>query len=260
MGFYDLSKEERVQRTADIQHEILQDLLQGQQSAILRYFEDEDIYIRKASYLGIGRIYNTKPSLRDAIIKHFNILQHHESELVRQTVVNAAGEIGMFQFEKVVHYFNIALHDTHHKVRNAVIGSVKKMSQKNPTPVLIWAKKYINHPDTEIRREICHGIELRGRTHPQDVLPLLETLQFETQKRVRDTLIHVLGQISYKKGCLATVIAALKRWKDLPLVKEALLEIIDVHSEKRYAKFTTLSQKEVIREIEKGFSTLDFTK
>ncbi len=80
------------------------------------------------------------------------------------------------------------------------------MGEKNPEPVLTWAKNYLYHADKEIRREICNGIELRGRTHPQDILPLLKKLQHEKTARVRNTLIHVLGQISYKKGCLITVI------------------------------------------------------
>ena len=40
-------------------------------------------------------------------------------------------------------------------------------------------KKYLHHPGKEVCREICHGIELRGRTHPQDILPLLKELQFD---------------------------------------------------------------------------------
>ena len=96
-----------------------------------------------------------------------------------------------------------------------------------------------------MRREICHGIELRGRTHPQDILPLLKMLQHDSEKRVRNTLVHVLGQISYKKGCLKTVINELNSWSNKILISDAIDEIIDVHSEKRYAKFTALTQEEV---------------
>jgi len=28
----------------------------------------------------------------------------------------------------------------------------------NPEPVFKWVKKYLHHPDKEIRREICHGM------------------------------------------------------------------------------------------------------
>ena len=34
------------------------------------------------------------------------------------------------------------------------------------------------------------------------------------------TLIHVLGQIAYKNGCLKTVVEDLKTWENKKLVKE----------------------------------------
>jgi hypothetical protein len=179
-------------------------------------------------------------------------LLNESDELIRQTVVNAAGEIGLFQFEEVVEIFDKSLFDKHHKVRNAVIGSLKKMSQKNPKPSLEWANKYLSHPEKEIRRQVCHGIELRGRTHPEDILPMLKTLQFEDTKRVRDTLLHVLGQISYKKNCLPKVIANLNTWSNKQLIEDAVDEIVDVHSEKRYAKFSALTQGEVVDYISKN--------
>ncbi|MBX2829139.1 MAG: HEAT repeat domain-containing protein [Flavobacteriaceae bacterium] len=253
MGFYDLSKTERAQKVADIQYELQQAIMHGEWDHIFTYFGDDDTYIRKAAYQGIGRIYNHESSLRPKVLLALSQLKKHEEEHIRQTVVNAAGEIGMFQFESVVQFFDEALFDTHHKVRNAVIGSVKKMGQKNPKPVLKWAQGYLNHPDKEIRREICHGIELRGRTHPEDVLPLLETLQYDETRRVRDTLVHVIGQISYKKGCLPKVVAALNRWKNKELIQDALDEIVDVHSEKRYAKFSALSQEEVVTYLSENF-------
>ena len=36
------------------------------------------------------------------------------------------------------------------------------MGERNPVPVLAWAKPYFKHEDKEIRREICHGIELEA--------------------------------------------------------------------------------------------------
>ena len=127
------------------------------------------------------------------------------------------------------------------------------MSKKNPIPVLAWAKKYLHHENKEIRREICHGIELRGRTHPQDILPLLKELQNDQTSRVRNTLIHVLGQIAYKKGCLETVIAELNTWENKQLVEKAIDEIVDVHH--RYRSFAVLSQKEAIAYIAKNYKT-----
>jgi hypothetical protein len=124
------------------------------------------------------------------------------------------------------------------------------MGEKNPKPVLKWAKKYLHHPEKEVRREICHGIELRGRTHPQDILPLLKELQHDKTARVRNTLIHVLGQISYKKGCLPTVVQHLKTWNNRELVTQAIEEIIDVHE--RYKDFAAMTQKEAVAIIRKS--------
>lgn len=255
MGFYDLTKVERAQKVADIQYDLLQVVKTKNSPLHIQYFDDEDTYIRKAAYQGLGRIYNAEVTLREGILQLLSKLKNHTSELVRQTVVNAAGEIGMFQFEAVQPFFDEALFDDHHKVRNAVIGSLKKMGQKNPLPTLQWAKKYLTHDDKEVRREICHGIELRGRTHPQDILPLLQILEDETTKRVRDTTVHVLGQISYKKGCLPTVVTALNTWKNQKLVQDAADEIIDVHSTKRYAKFSALSQEEVVTYLSENLKT-----
>src|SRR6185436_1544028 len=95
--------------------------------------------------------------------------------------------------------------------------------------VIEWSRTYLHHPDKEIRREVCHGIELRGRTHPQDILHLLRELQDDKTKRVRWTLVHVIGQVSYKKGCLETVIKDILTWENKQLIADAIEEIIDVH-------------------------------
>lgn len=248
MAFYDLSKPERVALVDKITSEIRNDLKQSKCENISRYFSDDDTYVRKSSYLSLGRMYtfesDLQPTLMDTLLK----LESSEDPKVRQTVVNAAGEIGMVDFERVQRFFDKGLFDAHHSVRNAVIGSLKKMGQKNPVPVLKWAEPYLEHPDKEIRREICHGLELRGRTHPQDILPLLQKLQNNKTMRVRGTLIHVLGQIAYKKGCLQTVVAALNRWENKALVKDALNEIVDVHQ--RYKDFAILTQEEAISYID----------
>ena len=114
------------------------------------------------------------------------------------------------------------------------------MGEVNPIPVLKWARNYLHHEDKEIRREICHGIELRGRKYPQDILPLLKELQHDKTARVRNTLVHVIGQIAYKKGCIEKVVAHLKSWENKQLVADALKEIIDVHY--RYRNFSALTQ------------------
>lgn len=251
MGFYDLSKEARVVLVNQMTNVILNDFTTNSMAKSLGYFEEEDTYIRKAAYQAVGKIYFAEKHLQTSVLNGLKQLFTSEDDKVRQTVVNAVGEIGIVDFETVQVFFEKALEDEHHRVRNAVIGSIKKMTEKNPKPVLSWCKKYVTHPDQEIRRQICHGIELRGRTHPEDILPLLKSFELDKTARVRNTLIHVLGQIAYKKDCLPKVIAHLKTWKNEEVVEKALLEIIDVHQ--RYAKFSALSQAEAIAYIEEHF-------
>lgn len=251
MSFYELSKEERNKLVEKIYIEIESDLTKNSTKHIIICFSDDDTYVRKTGYLAIGKIFYARPKLQSAILSALKNLLKHDNEKIRQTVVNAAGEIGKFHFNKVQSFFDIGLFDEHHSVRNAVIGSIKKMGDKNPEPVLAWARPFLKHPDKEIRREICHGIELRGRTHPQDILPLLKELEFDETRRVTDTLIHVLGQISYKKGCLKTVVSHLNTWKNKELVTKALDEIVDVH--KRYEKFAFLTQDEAIDYIDANY-------
>ena len=251
MSFYDLAKEERIALVDKISQEIASDLASNKCKNILTYFSDEDTYIRKTGYLTIGKLFYKRPDLQFQILSRLKQLSISDIHKVRQTVVNAAGEIGKFHFDKVQAFFDIGLFDKHHSVRNAVIGSVKKMGEKNPVPVLAWAKSYLKHPDKEIRREICHGIELRGRTHPQDILPLLKELEHDETRRVSDTLIHVLGQIAYKNGCLKTVVTDLKAWCNKKLVQKAFEEIVDVHH--RYRSFAVLTQQEAIDFIDKNY-------
>ncbi len=251
MSFYDLNKSERIELVDKINQQILSELKSGKQKYILDYFSDEDTYIRKTGYLAIGKIYIANKTLHPSIFKLLNSLFKNENEKIRQTVINAAGEIGKKDFDSIEQLMKAGLFDEHHSVRNAVIGSIKKMGEKNPKPTIAFAKLFLKHPDKEIRREICHGIELRGRTHPQDILPLLKELQDDKTARVRNTLVHVLGQIAYKKGCLETVIKDLKTWKNKELVKDAIEEIIDVHH--RYRNFSVKTQDEAIEYIEKNY-------
>ena len=251
MAFYDLSKEERLRVVKKINANILANLKKETQKHILNYFSNEDTYIRKTAYLAIGKIYKTEEDLQTAILNLIEKLFLFENEKVRQTSINAAGEIGMKDFSPIENLMKRGLFDKHHSVRNAVIGSIKKMSEKNPKPVLKFARQYLHHEDKEIRREICHGIELRGRTHPQDIIPLLKELQHDKTSRVRNTLVHVIGQIAYKKGCLETVIADLKTWENKQLVQDALEEIIDVHE--RYKNFSVKTKQQATKYITKHF-------
>ena len=49
---------------------------------------------------------------------------------------------------------------------------------------------------------------------PEEILPLLTEVQSDPDKDVRRMVIHVVGLISYKKGCLEKVVLALKGRKD----------------------------------------------
>ena len=251
MSFYSISKEERIKRVASISSDVLYNFQSHTHDQILAYFNDEDTYIRKSAYLSVGRIYNDHSDLQSSIIQQLNFLLLDDRFKVRQTVINAAGEIGKKDFAVVKHFFDKGLFDEHHSSRNAVIGSIKKMGEVNPKPILSWAKEYLHHPDKEIRREICHGIELRGRKYPQDILPLLMELQHDKTARVRNTLVHVLGQIAYKKGCLQTVIEHLKQWKNTALVNEALAEIIIIHD--RYRNFSVFTPDEAKQYIAENY-------
>jgi HEAT repeat protein len=251
MAFYDQNKEERAETVKRISDHLLKELKTGRSKQTIIYAGDEDTYIRKAAYLSLGKLYLSHAELRQTIIKRIDELLLHESFKVRQTAINAAGEIGKSDFKIVQPVFDKGLFDEHHSPRNAVIGSIKKMGEVNPKPVLAWAKKYLHHQDKEIRREICHGIELRGRKYPEDILPLLQELEHDQTARVRNTLVHVLGQIAYKKGCLATVVAHLNEWENKALVRDAIEEIIDVHE--RYKDFAILTQDEAMRYIDKYF-------
>lgn len=249
--FYELDKQSRDELVLKIHSAVSNAFNTNDDAALVLYFEDEDTYIRKSAYLSVGKLFLQNKKLQTRIIEMLNELRFHDSFKIRQTVINAVGEIGKKDFELVQHFFDEALFDEHHAPRNAVIGSIKKMGEVNPLPVLTWSKKYLHHPDKEIRREICHGIELRGRKHPQDILPLLKELQFDATSRVRNTLVHVIGQIAYKKGCLEIVIADLKQWENQKLVEDAIAEIIDVHH--RYRNFSAYTQDEAKLYIQSVF-------
>ena len=77
-------------------------------------------------------------------------------------------------------------------------------------------------------------------------------MEFDETKRVSDTLIHVIGQIAYKNGCLKTVVSHLNTWGNKSLVEKALDEIVDVHE--RYKKFAVLTQQQAINYIDKNYT------
>ena len=207
--------------------------------------------------MSIARIYNGYTNLKETILDLLDLMLENSDERVRQTSVPALGEIGKKDAESIIKPFERALKDKHHLVRNGVTGAMKQMGQKNPEPTFEFTKKHLNDDNPQIRREIIHGIELRGRTHPEEVLPLLEELQNEEVITVRNMIIHVLGQISYKNGCLEKVVENLKSWKNRELILDAFKEILKVHS--RY-KFAARSPEEAEDYIKKTFKRYLITK
>ena len=101
MAFYDLSKEERNRLVEQINLEILTDLSIEEVGSLIKYFSDEDTYIRKTGYLAIGKIFYAQKQLQSAIFSVLEQLFQSDDELIRQTVINAAGEIGKFHFDKI---------------------------------------------------------------------------------------------------------------------------------------------------------------
>lgn len=253
MGFYDLSKEERIKFVQKMESQVKSELKEDEileNSNIFKYASDDDSYIRKNLYIILSRLYLDDSDFQDKITSTTKFLYQSPDEKRRQTAVYIWGEIGKIEFDKVAPFFEMALNDNSHKVKSSIMGSLKKMGEKNPEPTLNFAKKFLNHPDPEIRRLMVHGIELRGRTHPEDVLPILHQLQNEVTPRVRNMIIHVIGQISYKEGCLETVVLDLKNWENKELVKKSLEEIIKVHQ--RY-KFAAKSEKDAKNYIKSKF-------
>lgn len=212
---------------------------------------DQDTHLRKWTYLLMGRIYKEKVNYGQRVLKMTRDLMSDQDYRVRQTAVYIAGEIG--DFSRVEDILKQGLVDRHHAVRNGVIGALKVMGKRNPKPTIAFARRYLHHEDPEVRREIIHGIELRGRTHPEDILPLLREAQKETNKRVIKMIAHVLGQCSYKEGCLGKVVEELAQWKNVELVQKAVDSILDIHRNQRYCFYT---YEEAGRYIRKQLGTV----
>lgn len=168
MKFYGLSKEERIRVVEQTHSDILDDLNNNRSGKLKTYFSDTDTYARKNVYLSIGRIYKANKGLQPAaIIKLLSELMGNENEKIRQTVINAAGEIGMVEFNNIEAILEKGFYDERHSVKNAVIGSLKKIGKVNPKPTLSFSQRFLHHPDKDIRRQVIHGIELRGRPTPK---------------------------------------------------------------------------------------------
>ncbi|MHA1975180.1 MAG: HEAT repeat domain-containing protein [Candidatus Hodarchaeales archaeon] len=246
MGFYSLSKDKRKEFVDKMRADIKSDLDKGISPNIDMYVSDPDTYVRKNSYQILARLYKESEEYKEKVLALIDELQTDKNVLKRQTAVYTLCEIGIFDAEKILNRLEKVLTDEHHRVRNAVTGGLKRMTEKNPVPALKFAEKYIHHENPLVRIEIIHGIELLGRKNPEKILPLLKEIQDDSDKKVRKILIHVLGQISYKKGCLEKVVTDLMKWKNEELVKEALDEIMRVHEKYPFSDKTPKEAREYI--------------
>jgi len=242
MSFYDLSNEDRQKKKDEIADAVVRSATQDAPDLALPYFADEDTYIRKAAYQAIGKLYVNQNEMREPILVWLSSLYQGTHENVRQTVIYAAGEIAVKHFKDAEELLEKGLIDLHHSVRNAVTGGLKNAGSKNPN-ALAFCEKHLQSSDPETRRLVLHGLELRGRTHPQEIIRLLKKLQFDENKRVWNMLIHVLGQISYKKGCFAFVAKELEGWENQGVYNAFAKEAVEVHG--RYEKFSELTEAQV---------------
>lgn len=247
MGFYDLTKKERSKLVEQIHDEIKESIVNTSYRSVgnisvpeimVHYASNEDVYIRKAAYMQISKIYFDQMDMHKKILAILSALLNNPNPKVRQTAVYVLGEIGTRDTTDILGLFETTLTDKHHSVRNAVIGALKRMCQKNPEQTFKFAWKHIQSEDPIIRREVVHGIELRGRTHPEEVMPLLKKLEYEEDRSVKQMIIHVIGQISYKKGCLEVVVVNLNSWTNTEMVLKAVKEIIKVHGNYKFASRT----------------------
>ncbi len=249
MAFYDLNTSQRKEICAKIESDISSAIKLHTYNVILPYFENSDTYIRKLAYLAIGNAYKKQiVSLIDIMIL-LETLYNSSNTHTRQTTIYACGEIALFDFEAVKPLLIKAISDSHSSVRNAVIGSLKKSGEKNPKAIIPFCREHILSENPETRRLMCHGLELRGRAHPEEVIDILKLLQYEKVRKVKNMLIHVLGQISYKKGCLRYTAFQVKAWENPNIYPLYRNEVIKVHE--RYEKFSEFTQQEVTIFFEK---------
>jgi len=108
MSFYTLSKIQRAQLVIEIYNDILADIRYNTTEKVLLYFNDDDTYIRKAAYLNIGKIYLNHKEFAITTIALLHKLLLSEEYKIRQTVINAAGEIGKKDFAIVEIFFDTA--------------------------------------------------------------------------------------------------------------------------------------------------------
>ena len=244
--FYSLPKQKRDAFVAAMRDHIHRGLADGDNRYLMSYAASPNTHIRKWAYTVLGRIYHEHRELWSTALAVVEEMLLSPNQKVRQTAVYAAGAVG--DLRVVADILETGLRDPHYSVRNGVIGALKVIGSKDPPRALAFARRHIKDDDPEVRRQIVHGIELHGRTCPQEILPLLADMQGETNKRVCTMIVHVIGQISYKEGCLETVIDELRGWGNRDLRSRAIVSILAVHREQTYCAHSYKDAREYIRQ------------
>src|SRR4051812_37783466 len=98
MGFYDLDKNERTDVTNKIFQAVKATVKSGKSHQLSPFFADADTYIRKNAYMAIGKLYKEGPDDLESLIRIIQYFLSDKDFKCRQTAVNAAGEIGKFNF------------------------------------------------------------------------------------------------------------------------------------------------------------------
>ncbi len=254
MGYYDLPAPERKRLYAGMERSITRDVRAGRPDNIEKYAADRDIYIRKNCYLILGRLYYADVTARKQVLTALDELSRSADPMIRQTAVYALGEIGKRDFGAVEPCLASFLREANPSVKKGLTGAIKQMGEKNPRPVFAWARARLSGCDVDLKTRILHGLELRGRTHPEDLLPILKSvLKENADRKTGRMVVHIVGQISYKKGCLEKVLDELDTWEDKELAAECAGEIIDVH--KRYARFSAVTPREAARYVRERLGT-----
>ena len=140
-----------------------------------------------------------------------------DDEKVRQTAVYAAGEIDRTggscgtESDDVTRILETALADKHRSVRNAVIGALKRIGEKNPEPTLYFARTFLHHHDPMILRAVVPGIELARENAPRrDTATSNGSAERSRQKSKKNGDPRAGADKLQKKGCLEKVVLALK--------------------------------------------------
>lgn len=237
-----LSKEKKNIQMDKISNEIICGLDTRDYENILNHAGDKDNQVIKHVSIVLADAYKDE-SLKANLSKLLEEMSASSDEKVRKTMVLTAGEIGKKNAEDIFPILEFAMDDESEVVQKTAISALKIMCDKNPGPSLKLASSLIGHENPEIRKGIIHGLELRGKKYPEDVLPILTAIQNEKHKSVVNVIIHVMGRISYRKGSVEKVVEELKTWTNRWLVKKSAQEIISFHG--KHTKFASRSHEEI---------------